>query len=42
MAKVRSGAWRRRLAVGLGILVLLVAIALLVWRNDILQSLLNP
>jgi hypothetical protein len=30
------------LAVGLGVVVLLIAIALLVWRNDILQSLLNP
>jgi len=30
------------LAVSLGVFALLVAIALLVWRNDILQSLLNP
>ena len=30
------------MAVGLGVVVLLIAIALLVWRNDILQSLLNP
>jgi hypothetical protein len=30
------------LAVGLGVLLVLVAVALLVWRNDILQSLLNP
>jgi hypothetical protein len=39
---MRDGPWRRRLAVGLGVLVALVVIALLVWRNDILESLLNP
>jgi hypothetical protein len=35
-------AWRRGLAVGLGVFALLALVAVLVWRNDILQSLLNP
>ena len=40
--RLQAGAWRRGLAIGLGVFVLLVVIALLIWRNDILQSLLNP
>jgi hypothetical protein len=37
-----TNAWRRGLAAALGVFVLLALVALLVWRNDILQSLLNP
>ena len=34
--------WIRALALGLGVFIILALIALLIWRNDILQSLLNP
>ncbi|HLZ84811.1 MAG TPA: DUF3089 domain-containing protein [Caulobacteraceae bacterium] len=47
-AKQRAGgrakgrAWTRGLAAALTVFAVLAVIALLVWRNDILQSLLNP